>query len=46
MVCFIPNGYAGAQAVRAVRDYIGYWLDENAKEVVDITLPGGNSLAP
>ena len=22
------------------------WLDENAKEVVDITLPGGNSLAP
>jgi len=46
VVCFIPNGYAGAQAVRAVRDYIGYWLDEKAKEVVDITLPGGNSLAP
>lgn len=46
VVCHIPNGYAGAQAVRAVRDFIGFYLDEKAKEAVDVALPGGNSLAP
>ena len=46
VVCHIPNGYAGAQAVRAVRDFIGFYLDEKAKEEIDVALPGGNSLAP
>lgn len=46
VVCFIPNGYSGSRATRAVRDFIGYYLDEKAKTAEDITLPGGNSLAP
>lgn len=46
VVSHIPNGYAGAQAVRAVRDFIGFYLDEKQKESVDVDLPGGNSLAP
>ncbi|MBQ4075125.1 MAG: hypothetical protein IJD39_07985 [Clostridia bacterium] len=46
VVCHIPNGYAGAQAVRAVRDFIGFYLDEKAKEAEVVALPGGNSLAP
>jgi len=46
VVCFIPNGYAGAQAVRAVRDFIGFYLDEKANKEMDYVLPGGNSLSP
>jgi len=46
VVCHIPNGYAGAQAVRAVRDFIGFYLDEKAKEAEVVAMPGGNSLAP
>ena len=37
---------AGAQAVRAARDFIGFYLDEQAKENEKVVLPGGNSLAP
>lgn len=46
IVSFIPNGYAGAQATRAARDFIGFYLDEKAKEQEVIELPGGNMLAP
>ncbi len=46
IVCFIPNGYAGAQCVPAVRDFVGYYLDEKANSNEEIDLPGGNSLAP
>lgn len=46
VVSFIPNGYAGARAVPAARDFIGYYLDEKAKVEESVELPGGNSLAP
>ena len=46
IVSFIPNGYAGAQCVPAVRDFVGYYLDEKAKAKEEIDLPGGNALAP
>lgn len=46
IVSFIPNGLAGAQATRAARDFIGFYLDEKAKTDEIISLPGGNSLAP
>lgn len=46
IVSFIPNGMAGAQATRAARDFIGFYLDEQAKESEKVVLPGGNSLAP
>lgn len=46
IVSFIPNGYAGARATIAVRDFIGYYLDEKEKVEENIMLPGGNSLAP
>ena len=46
IVSFIPNGYAGAQCVPAVRDFVGYYLDEKAKANEEIDLPGGNALAP
>lgn len=46
IVCFIPNGYAGAQCVPAVRDFVAYYLDEKANSNEEIDLPGGNSLAP
>ena len=46
IVSFIPNGLAGAQATRAARDFIGFYLDEKAKTEEIVSLPGGNSLAP
>lgn len=46
VVSFIPNGYAGARATIAARDFIGFYLDEKAKASEVIDLPGGNSLAP
>ncbi len=46
IVSFIPNGLAGAQATRAARDFIGFYLDEKAKTEEVVSLPGGNSLAP
>ena len=46
VVSCVPNGYAGAQATRAVRDFVGWYLDEINKEIVDLELPAGNQLAP
>ena len=46
VVSFIPNGYAGARATIAARDFIGFYLDLKAKASEVIDLPGGNSLAP
>ena len=46
LVTFIPNGYSGSYTVRAAKDFIEYYLDEKAKVNVDISLPGGNALAP
>ena len=46
VVSFIPNGLSGAYTTTAARDFIEFYLDEKAKQDVDIALPGGNQLAP
>mgnify|MGYP003357035885 CR=1 FL=1 len=46
IACFIPNGYSGAESAPAVRDFIGYYLDQKALRTTDFALPGGNNLAP
>jgi len=46
IVSFIPNGLSGAYTTRAARDFIEFYLDEKAKIDENLTLPGGNSLAP
>ena len=46
VVSFIPNGYAGAHATQAARDFIGWYLDEMNKGEEDLVLPGGNQLTP
>lgn len=46
IVSFIQNGYAGARATIAARDFIGYYLDQKAKAKETVDMPGGNSLSP
>ncbi|MBE5776174.1 MAG: hypothetical protein E7326_01550 [Clostridiales bacterium] len=46
VVSCVPHGYAGAQATRAVRDFVGWYLDETNKVVENLELPAGNQLAP
>ena len=46
LVSFIPNGFSGGYTVSAVKDFITFYLDEREKTQVDVSLPGGNALAP
>ncbi len=46
VVSFVRNGYAGAHATQAARDFVGWYLDELNKTDDSISLPGGNQLAP
>ena len=46
VVSFIPNGYAGSHATQAVRDFVGWYLDELNKTDATLRLPGGNQLTP
>ena len=46
VVCFIPNGYSGAEACKAPRDFIGWYMEQKTLRSVDVPLPVGNSLAP
>ncbi len=46
LVSFIPNGFSGGYTVSAVKDFITFYLDEKAKTEVEVSLPGGNALAP
>jgi len=43
---FIPNGYSGANAHLAAKEYIEWYLDQKTLRTTDYTLPYGNSLAP
>ena len=43
---FIPNGYSGGEASLAARQFVTWWLDQEALRSVDYSLPAGNSLAP
>ena len=46
LACFIPNGYSGASASIAPRDFVGWYMKQKELREVDITLPIGNTLAP
>ncbi len=46
LVSFIPNGFSGGYTVKAVKDFITFYLDEKDKATVEVSLPGGNALAP
>ncbi len=46
IACYIPNGYSGAQAAPAPRDFVGWYLKQKELRQVDDKLPVGNSLAP
>ncbi len=46
VVSFIRNGYAGAHSTQAVRDFVGWYLDELNKTDDTLVLPGGNQLTP
>ena len=46
LVSFVPNGFSGSYTVQAAKNFIEFYLDEKAKVDVNITLPGGNALAP
>jgi len=42
----IPNGKAGAEATRAARDFIGWWMDDRKKQTGDVPVVPGNQLMP
>ncbi len=46
VVVLIPNGKAGAEATRAARDFIGWWMDDRKKQTGDVPVVPGNQLMP
>ena len=46
LVSYIPNGYSGGYSARAVKDWIGWYMDEKNKVISDISLTTGNELTP
>ena len=44
VVCYIPNGYSGSRASLAVRDVIGYYMDQR-QETAQEYMPAANALA-
>jgi len=46
VVVLIPNGKAGAEATRAARDFIGWWMDDRNKRTGDTPVVPGNELMP
>ena len=46
VVVLIPNGKAGAEATRAARDFIGWWMDDRNKFTGEVPVVPGNQLMP
>ena len=46
IACFIPNGYSGAEASTAPRDFIGWYMEQKTLREAETVLPKGNTLAP
>ncbi len=46
VVSFIPNGYSGADASPAARDFIQWYMDQKTLRTEESVLPGGNQLSP
>ena len=46
VIAFIPNGYSGGESSVAVKEFIGWWMNEKEKNTGDVTVVGGNQLMP
>jgi penicillin-binding protein 2 len=46
VVSFIPNGYSGAEASLAVKEFIQWYMDKQTLTTEESELPGGNQLSP
>ncbi len=46
VVSFVPNGFSGADASRAVKDFVQWYMDQKTLRTEESTLPGGNQLSP
>ena len=46
IACFIPNGYSGAEASHAPKEFITWYMKQKELRGVETVLPVGNSLAP
>ena len=46
VVSFIPNGYSGAEASLAVKEFIQWYMDKKTLTTEESELPGGNQLSP
>ena len=46
IACFIPNGYSGAEASKAPRDFIEWYMNQKTLRSAEDALPPANSLAP
>ena len=46
VICFIPNGYSGGESSLAVKEFLGWWMNEKEKNTGDVTVVGGNQLMP
>ena len=46
VVSYIPNGYSGADASPAARDFIEWYMNQKTLRTEESVLPGGNQLSP
>lgn len=46
VVVFIPSGWSGGLSIYAIKDFIGWYMDQKTLRNSDASLPGGNALAP
>jgi cell division protein FtsI/penicillin-binding protein 2 len=46
VICFVPNGYSGGEASLGARNFIEWWMDEQAKDTGDTGVVAGNELMP
>ena len=46
IACFIPNGYSGAEASKAPRDFIEWYMNQKTLRSAEDLLPPANSLTP
>lgn len=46
VICFIPNGFSGGEGSLAVKEFVGWWMNEREKNTGDITVVSGNQLMP
>jgi len=46
VISFVPNGYSGGEASLGARNFIEWWMDEQAKDTGETGVVPGNELMP